>query len=70
VCGWVLATGKPALVHDAANDPRVYRQVEARSGFVSRNMVCVPLQIRDKRLGVLYALNKIDDSFTDEDVEY
>ncbi len=69
VCGWVFNTGEPALVHDAANDPRLYREVESKSGFTTRNMVCVPLQTRDKRQGVLYALNKVDGSFTDEDVE-
>ena len=69
VCGWVFRTGEPALIDDAPNDPRVYREVETKSGFMTRNMVCVPLQTREKRLGVLYALNKIDGSFTDEDVE-
>jgi len=69
VCAWVFDRGEPALVHDASNDPRIYRPVETKSGFTTRNMVCVPLQTRDKRLGVLYALNKIDGSFTTEDVE-
>jgi K+-sensing histidine kinase KdpD len=68
VCGWVFKTGTPALVDDAVNDPRIYRPVETRSGFTTRNMVCVPLQSREKRLGVLYALNKIGE-FSTEDVE-
>jgi len=69
VCGWVFARDEPALVHDAANDPRIYREVESKSGFTTRNMICVPLRTHEKRLGVLYALNKIDGSFTGEDVE-
>jgi len=69
VCGWVFDTGHPALVHDAANDPRLYRPVEDKSGFQTRNMICVPLQTREKRLGVIYALNKNQGSFNDEDVE-
>ncbi|MFH0959184.1 MAG: GAF domain-containing sensor histidine kinase [Pseudomonadota bacterium] len=69
VCGWVFDTGQPALVHDAANDPRLYRPVEDKSGFQTRNMICVPLQTREKRLGVLYALNKNQGSFNEEDVE-
>ena len=68
VCGWVFRTGEPALVQDAVTDPRIYRPVEDKSGFTTRNMVCVPLQVLDKRLGVLYALNK-DGSFTDADVD-
>lgn len=69
VCGWVFNTGEPALIHDAVNDPRVYRQVETKSGFLTRTMVCVPLKTREKNLGVLYALNKNEGSFTKEDVE-
>jgi signal transduction histidine kinase len=69
VCGWVFSSGEPALVNDALNDPRVYREVDTKSGFITRTMICVPLQTREKRLGVLYALNKINGLFTDEDVE-
>ena len=69
VCGWVFSTGEPALVNDALNDPRVYKEVDTKSGFITRTMICVPLQTREKRVGVLYALNKIEGSFTDEDVE-
>ncbi len=69
VCGWVFTTGEPALVHDAANDPRIYKEVEQKSGFQTRNMVCTPLQTREKKLGVLYALNKTNGSFTQDDVE-
>lgn len=69
VCGWVFTRGEPALVHDAANDPRIYREVEDKSGFQTRNMVCIPLQTGEKSLGVLYALNKTNGSFTEEDVE-
>ncbi len=68
VCGWVFRTGEPELVHDAVNDPRVYKSVAEISGFIARNMVCVPLQLAEKRLGVIYALNK-DGSFSEEDVD-
>jgi len=67
--GWVFNSGEPALVHDAANDPRLYRTVEDRSGFRARNLICVPLRTREKKLGVLYAFNKVKILFSDEDVE-
>jgi signal transduction histidine kinase len=69
VVGWVFSTGEPALINDAANEPRLYRPVEDKSGFRPRNLICVPLQTKDKRLGALYALGKVEGSFTDEDVE-
>ncbi|MCA1959859.1 MAG: GAF domain-containing protein [Desulfomonile sp.] len=69
VVGWVLSTGRPALINDAANDPRVYRTVEDVSGFHAHNMIVVPLKARDKALGVLYALNKIGGPFIQEDLK-
>lgn len=69
VCGWVFNSGEPALVHDAANDPRLYKEVDAKSGFTTRNMICVPLKTREQNLGVLYSINKNEGSFTEEDVE-
>jgi signal transduction histidine kinase len=69
VVGWVFSTGEPALINDAANEPRLYRAVEDKSGFRPRNLICVPLQTKDKRLGALYALGKVEGPFTDEDVE-
>lgn len=69
VAGWVFQTGEPALINDAATDHRIYRTVEDRSGFRTRNMICVPLKTRENALGVLYALNKAHGPFTDEDVE-
>lgn len=69
VCAWVFDRGEPALINDAANDPRIYREVENKSGFHTRNMVCTPLQTSDKSLGALYALNKTHGLFTDDDVE-
>jgi K+-sensing histidine kinase KdpD len=69
VAAWVFDNRKPALVNDAANDPRIYRKVEDKSGFTTRNMICVPLRTPDTALGVLYALNKDAGDFTDEDVE-
>lgn len=69
VAGWVFNTGRPALVYDTATDPRIYKGVEKFSGFAPGNLVCVPMQTREKRLGVMYALGKKGGPFTDEDVE-
>lgn len=69
VAAWVFTEGKPALIHDATTDPRIYRGVETESGFMTRTMICVPLRTAEKSLGVLYALNKVEGRFTDEDVE-
>jgi signal transduction histidine kinase len=57
------------LINDAASDPRIYRPVEIKSGFITSNMICVPLKTMERSLGVLYALNKVFGSFDQDDVE-
>jgi len=42
VCGWAFSTGQPALVHDAASDPRLYRPVDATSGFQTNTVELSP----------------------------
>lgn len=58
IAGHVAETGEPVLIDDVMNDPRFARSADKKSGFVTRNMVCVPVRVRDRMLGVLQAINK------------
>jgi HD-GYP domain-containing protein (c-di-GMP phosphodiesterase class II) len=58
IAGHVAGTGEPLLLDDVQNDPRFSRTADKKSGFVTRNMICVPVRVRDKLLGVLQAINK------------
>lgn len=70
IAGYVAQTGEPVLINDCQNDPRLARQADKKSGFITRNMVCVPVKARDKLLGVLQAINKKDGGlFSDEDLQ-
>jgi signal transduction histidine kinase len=69
IAGWVAKHGKPAIVNDAAKDERFSRDTDVRTGFLTQSVICVPLQIKDRTIGVLEALNKISsDHFTDDDL--
>ncbi len=57
VAGWVAQKGEPALIEDAAKDPRFYAAVDKKSGFKTRSMICVPLSFDAKVIGILQALN-------------
>ncbi|HEY4484967.1 MAG TPA: HD domain-containing phosphohydrolase [Nitrospiria bacterium] len=59
IAGWVAKKGEPVLVADAQKDPRFAKKVDERSAFVTRNMICVPVRIKGKLIGVLQAINKI-----------
>ncbi len=67
IAGHVAQTRQPVIINDAQNDPRFSRDADKRSGFVTRNMVCVPVMARDKLLGVLQAINKQQDGMFGQD---
>jgi signal transduction histidine kinase len=56
--GWVATHGVPTLVNDVQFDPRFSPLVDRRTGFLTRSVLCVPLQLGDKVIGVLEAFNK------------
>ncbi|HUS17179.1 MAG TPA: GAF domain-containing sensor histidine kinase [Chloroflexia bacterium] len=69
ICGWVARNAAPAIVNDLRNDTRFDKEVDQRSGFVTRTALCVPLMVRGRVSGVLEVLNKQGDSlYTDGDL--
>jgi signal transduction histidine kinase len=70
IAGAVLTSGKPLLVPDVRADPRYYREVGQQIGMEIGSLLAVPLQIQDRRIGVLEAVNKRGGGeFSQEDVE-
>ncbi len=70
ISGWVMENGKPLLVADAYADPRFFRGVDAKTGFRTRSVLCVPLSRNGKRIGVLQGINPTGHvSFDEGDLE-
>lgn len=65
IAGYVAQTGEPVIINDVQSDPRFAREADKKSGFVTRNMVCVPVKAHGKLLGVLQAINKLDGAVFD-----
>jgi adenylate cyclase len=69
IAGHVFHTGEGVIIHDAYNDPRFNRAVDADTGFVTRNLLCAPIVTPGREvIGVLQVLNKKDGSFSPEDL--
>ncbi len=69
IAGWVAKHGEPLIVHDAQSDPRFFSEVDKKSNFITRNVVCVPVKVKEKTIGVLEAINKLGGgAFSEEDV--
>ena len=68
IAGWVVAHDEPVMTNNACSDPRFFVDVDAKSGFVTRSMICVPVKSKDRILGALQAINIIDGDFEEDDV--
>jgi len=70
IAGWVARNGKPLMVNDVRRDERFNQQVDLTTGFVTRSILCVPLVVHRKVIGVLEVLNKVDGTdFSMQDLE-
>jgi len=70
IAGTVAAENRPLLIRDARSDPRWYQEVDKATGFVTRSIMAVPMQVRGQVIGVLEALNKRGEAeMTWEDVQ-
>lgn len=71
VVGWVAMNGRPLVVNNTRDNDLFNSQVDSQTGFSTRNILCVPLRIHDRTVGVLEVLNKeIDGGFTSEDADW
>lgn len=66
IAGTVFETGDSLLVPDAYADPRFYPEVDKKSGFKTRSILCVPLVRDAKKIGVLQVLNPVGKNAFDE----
>ncbi|MFQ3573111.1 MAG: HD domain-containing phosphohydrolase [Thermodesulfovibrionales bacterium] len=66
--GWVIKNKKPLVINDVQRDNRFFREADFKSGFRTRNMICVPLLTRHRIIGVLQIINKKEGDFTDDDL--
>lgn len=68
IAGWVFRNQEAVRINDAYNDPRFYQSVDAKSGFKTETMICIPIFNRENNcIGVLQALNSISGEFSQDD---
>ena len=69
IVGHVVQSGKPRLVDNVERDPHFLAEIDEETGFISRAILCVPLTIRDRVVGAIEVINKLDGVFTEQDLE-
>jgi adenylate cyclase len=69
IAGYVFTTGEPLIIHDAYSDPRFNRSIDEQTGFVTHNILCVPIKtVKGEVIGVAETINKRKGKFNRHDL--
>ncbi len=66
IAGAAFQSGEPVFVEDAASDPRYHSDVANSMNYPTHTLLVVPLKFRDRKIGVLEALNKRNNQYFDD----
>ncbi len=67
IAGWVAQKGRPLIVNHPEKDRRFYDGVDGKTEFRTRNLICVPVKVKKRVIGVLEAVNKRGGADFDEE---
>lgn len=67
IIGLVAATGEPQIVNSVRENSQWYSQMDQLTGFVTEEVLAVPLTTEGKTIGVIELLNKRDSGFDPDD---
>ena len=70
IAGEVISTGKGTIKNDLETSPGYHTQVDAKTGFVTRNSLCYPIKSLTGHgvTGAIQILNKIEGPFIPQDM--
>jgi sigma-B regulation protein RsbU (phosphoserine phosphatase) len=67
VAGWVATHNESLLVEDVTKDSRFHSGVDEKSKFHTKSILCIPLCVKEKIIGVIEVLNKKNNKVFDKD---
>jgi Nif-specific regulatory protein len=71
IAGWVVRHNKPVIINDAVNSEHGFAAVFEQDGLPVKTVMAVPMQLKDRCVGVLEVINKKDNAlFSGEDLEW
>ena len=69
IAGSVFRSGKGMIIQDAYKDARFNRSIDQQTGYVTRNVICVPIRTHAGQvIGVIQQLNKVRGKFNKSDL--
>ena len=71
IVGYVASTGQALNISDAYKDPRFDPTTDRKTGYITRNILCLPVfNSANELIGVTQLINKQQGSFTSSDEEF
>jgi signal transduction histidine kinase len=71
IVGEVIAANTALVIQDTASDPRFFPEIDKRTGYVTRSILCVPMRNRAGiAVGAIELLNKRCGGFTTDDERF
>ncbi len=67
IAGWIFTNREPLLVEDTKTDSRFFADIDLQTNYLTRSILGVPLQTKDKTIGVIEVLNKKQGTFVEDD---
>ena len=58
IVGACVEEDRVLVINDINDDPRLHRQVDEKSGYKTKRLLCVPLRVEGRVIGALQLLNK------------
>ncbi len=69
VSGHVYKTNRPLLIPDISQCDFYLRRVDEETDLVAKNMLSVPIRLKDRVIGVVSVVNKLQGHFDDTDTD-
>ncbi|MBQ0050674.1 MAG: sigma 54-interacting transcriptional regulator [Treponema sp.] len=69
IAGWVVENNKSIIINDCAEDSRFSKTVQNKTGYISRNMIAIPMCVKGRCVGVIELINKVGSrAFNNDDL--
>ncbi len=69
VAGYVVAAGEPVTIQDVRKSSHFLSDIDEKTGFVTRSLLCVPMISNGRVVGVIELLNKVGTPFGEDDMQ-
>ncbi len=70
IAGWAFQHGESVLIPEVASDPRFDPKVDDFPGSFTKSLLCVPLKVKEKSMGVIQVSNRANErSFGQTDID-